>query len=189
MPPTAPLGPTDPEDPADPAAPPAPSPTPNRARRTSRDGRGRRRHRSDGREWSAPRITAVVFAVASLTGFAGTGLVSALDRPGRGDAAARWHLRRLVDEIARYRREVGPLPPSLEALGLGEALADRGAPAGGGAPRGRGLNLGPDGVPLDPWGGPYDYTVLDEGRGAYELRSAAEDHVVGTADDVVVRLP
>ncbi len=131
----------------------------------------------------------MVVAVALLTGFALTGLLSALDPPGRGDGAARWHLHRLVDEIARYRREVGHVPPSLEALGLGEAPADRGAPAGGGAPRARGLNLGRDGVPLDPWGAPYDYTVLDEGRGAFELRSAAEDHVVGTADDVVARLP
>lgn len=131
----------------------------------------------------------MVVAVAWLTGLALKGLLSTLDRPARGDAAVRWHLHRLVDELARYRREVGRVPPSLEALGLGEAPADRGTAAGGGAPRGRGLNLGHDGAPLDPWGQPYVYTVLDEGRGAFELRCAADDKVLETADDVVAGLP
>ncbi|MFO0933244.1 MAG: type II secretion system protein GspG [Planctomycetota bacterium] len=131
----------------------------------------------------------MVVAVALLTGIAGNGLLSALNPPGRGDGAVRWHLHRLVDEIARYRREVGRVPPSLEALGLGEAPADRGAAAGAEAPRGRGLKLERDGVPLDPWGQPYVYTVLDEDRGAFELRCAADDTVLETADDVVAGLP
>lgn len=75
------------------------------------------------------------------------------------------------------------MPPSLEALGLGDGSA------GGGAPRGRGLNLGRDRVPLDPWGQPYVYTVLDEDRGAFKLRCAADDKVLETVDDVVARLP
>jgi len=121
--------------------------------------------------------------VAGLTGFALKGLLSALDPPGRGDAAVRWPLRRLVDEIARYHRDVGRGPPSLEALGLSEPHGGRGTP------RRRGLVLDGNGVPLDPWGAPYEYTVLDEGRGAFELRSAADDRILGTADDVVARVP
>lgn len=186
MPPTTPIGPTDaagPADPAGPAAPSGPSPTPDRARRTGRDPSHRRRGRPTAPGWSAPAIIATVFGVAWLTGFSLAGLLSALDPPGRGDTAVRWDLHRLVDEIARYRREVGRVPPSLEALGL------RNPHDGRGTPRGRGLKLGDDGVPLDPWGAPYEYAVLDEGRGALELRTAADDRILGTADDVVARPP
>lgn len=186
MPPTAPIGPTDaagPAAPAGPTDPTTPSPTPNRARRHGRNPSPRRRGRPKARGWSAPTIIAVVFGLAGLTGFALNGLLSALDSPRCGGTVVRWQLRRLVDELARYRRDVGRVPPSLEALGLGEPHD------GGGTPRRRGLVLDGDGVPLDPWGAPYEYAVLDEGRGAFELRSAADDHVLGTEDDVVALGP
>ena len=53
----------------------------------------------------------------------------------------------------------------------------------------RALRADVDGVPVDPWGQPYAYTVLDDGRGAYDLRSAGDDEVLGTEDDVVGRTP
>jgi general secretion pathway protein G len=44
-----------------------------------------------------------------------------------------------------------------------------------------------DRIPLDPWGQPFAYRVLDERKGAFELRSGGEDRTIGTGDDVVVR--
>jgi general secretion pathway protein G len=41
-----------------------------------------------------------------------------------------------------------------------------------------------DSVPLDPWGGPYEYRVLDAGRREYVIRSGGDDRTSGTDDDV-----
>jgi general secretion pathway protein G len=42
-------------------------------------------------------------------------------------------------------------------------------------------------VPVDPWGQPYEYTVVDAATHKYEIRSAGEDRVLATDDDVVFR--
>lgn len=157
--------------------PPAASPTSGRKRRTPHAAERRRRARATSPGWSGPAIVAAVFGVAGLVGVAGATLSSALERPNRATAVPRWHLRRIADEIARYRREVGRLPPSLDALAFKDARAARG------------LVIGRDAVPLDPWGAPYAYAVLDERRATYELRSAGDDRVLGTTDDIVATLP
>jgi hypothetical protein len=91
--------------------------------------------------------------------------------PGAFTPGATADVGRIDAALRRYARDhAGRLPLSLDDL-----VAER----------------APDGVPyltrlpVDPWGGRYDYAVLSARHGAYDLRSHGPDRQPGTGDDVV----
>ena len=40
-------------------------------------------------------------------------------------------------------------------------------------------------IPKDPWGSDYDYRIVNPQKREYEIRSAGEDKILGTEDDIV----
>ncbi len=119
---------------------------------------------------------ATLFAAAALL-FA-TACRSASDatpprvEPSALSPSASAALARIEGAVRRYASDrAGRLPATLDDL------VREGPPEGGG----RYLRQ----VPLDPWGRPYSYAVIDPRIGAFDLRSAGPDTLPGTDDDVV----
>ena len=81
------------------------------------------------------------------------------------------HLRTFALTISVFVVERGRLPASLAELTLSDA-------ASGGVPP-------LEKVPLDPWGGAYEYRVLDAAKRDWIVRSAGPDGRFATPDDVV----
>ena len=80
---------------------------------------------------------------------------------------------RLDGAVQRFARDhAGRLPASLVQL------QTEAAPEGGTYLRS---------VPMDPWGQPFSYAVLNVRYGSYDLRSYGPDRMAGTPDDVVAR--
>jgi len=91
--------------------------------------------------------------------------------PGAFTPGATADLGRIDSALRRYAGDhAGRLPVSLDDL-VAERAPDR-------APY---LTR----LPVDPWGGRYDYAVLSAQHGAYDLRSHGPDRLPGTGDDVV----
>ncbi len=42
-------------------------------------------------------------------------------------------------------------------------------------------------IPQDPWGSDYDYQIVNRQKREFEIRSAGEDKILGTEDDIVYR--
>jgi len=93
---------------------------------------------------------------------------------GRSDEAsvmvADLQVRMIVEAVRGYQAANRSLPSSLGQLlqetdpGTKEAWLDK--------------------IPMDPWGGAYEYVVSDRARGQFVVRSAGPDRIPGTADDI-----
>lgn len=123
-------------------------------------------------------LLAVKIALA-LGGLASIALVGLLalalfGHVGREDARGghgRLDLGSIGNTLVRYHARAGRLPASFEGL---LPLADRGVT---------------DGVPRDPWGNPYSYTLKDD---TVEVRSLGADRSpggTGNDADIVVHIP
>jgi hypothetical protein len=85
-----------------------------------------------------------------------------------GDTAT-WQMKNIAASIERYRSRRGTIPRSLGELtttndGLNHPFMAQ--------------------IPLDPWGQPFVYSVIDERKGRYEIVCGGDDRTIGTADDL-----
>ena len=87
---------------------------------------------------------------------------------GSGYRVCHAQMSNFTEAIEQYRMEERKLPGSLHELT---------------EPHGRTLHRFIDRIPLDPWGNPYEYRVLDPD--SYELRSHGEDGLPDTEDDAL----
>jgi hypothetical protein len=121
----------------------------------------------------------IAFALGGLASIGLVGLVGLLalalfGHVGREDARGgrgRLDLGSIGNTLVRYHARAGRRPASFEGL---LPLADREVT---------------DGVPRDPWGTPYSYTLKDD---TVEVRSLGADSALGGTGndaDIVVRIP
>ena len=90
---------------------------------------------------------------------------------------ARITVRFFNEAITSYRDRVGQLPPDLESLLKPPRNLPNGTNWGG-------PYLSYERLPLDPWGGKFQYEVLDQSKGTFRVWSKGPDKRSNTEDDI-----
>jgi general secretion pathway protein G len=95
------------------------------------------------------------------------------------EGAAYSTITMLHSAVQFYSLQVKQLPPDLDALL--QPPPDLSRPS-----RWRGPYLKEGSPPIDPWGDPYRYEILDATQGRVRIWSTGRDGKSGTADDVSI---
>lgn len=98
---------------------------------------------------------------------------------GSNDRAAKVQLESLAKLIEFYKTDTGSYPST--QVGLGALLAP--PPDLADAGKWKGPYVANGALPSDPWGNPYDYTLLSEHT--FRVRSLGEDGLPDTSDDIM----
>jgi len=122
-------------------------------------------------------VLAILVILGTLVGVAFT----RMQKRGYEDAA-RIQINGFKSGLQLYYRDFGRYPDNLEEL--------RQPPGGAANERWKGPYLEED-IPLDPWGRPYQYELVDDGYGqnelTYKITSLGADGQAGTDDDITNR--
>lgn len=118
-------------------------------------------------------LLVVILIIGLLTGVVAPRMLSHVTRSER--TAARAQIDAIDKALHAYRIDMGRFPSSAEGLAnLMQATA--------GDRRWRGPYL-KGGVPLDPWGMPYEYQVPGTAGRDFDVRSLGRDRAPGGEDD------
>jgi general secretion pathway protein G len=111
-------------------------------------------------------LMVVIVILGLLIGLVGPNVMRAL--LGAGEGTAKTQMQNFSASIELYYIEKKSLPQSLEELT---------EPDESGNPYIKK-------IPLDPWGQPYEYKIMDARSKTFEITSSGEDKTPGTDDDI-----
>lgn len=130
----------------------------------STDVRAARRRGARG--FTLIELMVVIVILGLLIGLVGPNVIKAITDAGKG--TAKTQMEGFAQSIRMYLLQKRSLPQSLEELS---------EPDENGNPY-------IEKIPLDPWGQPYEYKIVDARTKKYEISSAGEDKTPGTDDDI-----
>jgi general secretion pathway protein G len=122
--------------------------------------------RRGARGFTLIELMVVIVILGLLIGLVGPNVIKAITDAGKG--TAKTQMEGFAQSIRMYLLQKRSLPTSLEELSQPD---ENGNPY-------------IDKIPLDPWGQPYEYKIVDQRTKKYEISSSGEDKTPGTDDDI-----